>query len=501
MFSQGAAQPRSAFSLLFGTPFDPGPLERLVDAFRRTRPEPGRAGPEVRETPCGGGPNEPAPGEAQLGRFRAQARRAARGTVYYRGLFAGLGLDPAHLSYEQISRIPLTTNDALRARPDDFVLRAASPILRVATTGTTRTPTLIHFSHDELRSYKTLGAKSLLSRGLVGPRDVVQISTSSRAVLGNACFAGACELAGALVHQAGMVSAEHTLSLLTRRRPVDGKRDRVSVLSVYPSHLGEVIELGQRLGLGPADFGLHAIFTGGELVTAGLKARARRLFGDVWILEGYGMTETWPVAGVPCPEGHLHFEPSQALVEVLDFETGRPAGPGRLGTLVVTPFAPYRQTTILLRYDTGDVVRTLVAPPDCALRHLPATGQMLGKLELSVRHDGGWTFPRDVIEALEALDAVPLPARFGFWSVPGGGAVEVVTRRGDEPATRRTIERSLGERGVPVRQLRLLTRQSDLRRPFPRRADLRERPFGQPADDGAPGPHPSSAVVLALVSA
>jgi len=50
-------------------------------------------------------------------------------------------------------------------------------------------------------------------------------------------------------------------------------------------------------------------------------------------------------------------------------------------------------------------------------------------VRLAVRHEeGGWTFPRDVLEALEACEEVPLPARHGFWAVPGSVAVEVVIR-------------------------------------------------------------------------
>jgi hypothetical protein len=61
---------------------------------------------------------------------------------------------------------------------------------------------------------------SLLVGGLVGEEDVVQISTSARASLGNACFGGACARIGALVHQVGLVSAAHTLVADVRIFPV-----------------------------------------------------------------------------------------------------------------------------------------------------------------------------------------------------------------------------------------------------------------------------------------
>ncbi|HEX6510458.1 MAG TPA: hypothetical protein VF221_22750, partial [Chloroflexota bacterium] len=122
----------------------------------------------------------------------------------------------------------------------------------------------------------------------------------------------------------------------------------------------------------------------------------------------------------------------------------------------------------------------------CDLRTMQATTNTLGKLRLSVRHDGGWTYPRDILEALEATDEVPLPARYGFWAVPGGVAVDVVARN-TGPALRGGIQRQLEERGVPVREIHLLEHESRLSHPIPLRCDLREVSF-------APSPEPARAV-------
>jgi acyl-CoA synthetase (AMP-forming)/AMP-acid ligase II len=255
-------------------------------------------------------------------------------------------------------------------------------------------------------------------------------------------------------------------------------------MSTYASYLGELVECGLQHGYGPADFGLERIAVGGELVSEALKERALRLFGPVEVHDDYGMTETWPCQGQSCSEGHLHFDPSSGMVEVADPETGAPARPGRVGTLVVTPLPPYREVTILLRYDTQDVARRSEGPLTCNLRNLPATGPMLGKLSMATRHEGGWTFARDVLEALEGAEEVPLPARYGFWAVPGGVAVEAVARRGNEPRVRRAIETRLEERGVPVREMNLVEHRGELQRPLPLRCDLKESAFGVPGDSG-----------------
>jgi hypothetical protein len=267
--------------------------------------------------------------------------------------------------------------------------------------------------------------------------------------------------------------------LLSEPRYLPGKKPRTSFLSTYPSYLGALVECGLRLGYRPTDFGLERISLGGEIVTEGLKMRSQQLFGPVQFLEGYGMTEIWPLGGCLCEEHHLHFEVSQGLLEVLNHETATAALPGEMGTIVATPFPPYRETTILLRYDTQDLVRAVAEPLTCRLRHMPATSKLLGKLNLSVRHKQGWTCPREVAEALEAVEEVPLPARYGFWAVKGGVAVEVVTRTAT-PGVHRKIEASLETWGVPLRPLHLVEDHRLLQHPMPLRGDLREQMFDVP---------------------
>jgi phenylacetate-coenzyme A ligase PaaK-like adenylate-forming protein len=479
MIETTLAQLRFAYSLLAGKPFALWSLDWLLEGVRDTRREFGAVGSEAAELVEGPALDDATRREVQLRRFRGQAVRGARETVYYKRLFAGLGLDPARLRYEDILTIPVTRKEALRNEPDSFVRQGARPAFRTTTTGTTGRPTSVCFSEHEIRVTAALTAINLLMRGHVKSEDIVQISASSRATLGNTCFARACERIGALWYQAGLVEPALALALLAEAHQVPGKKPRASFLSVYPSYLGELVEFGLAAGYRPADFGLERISTGGEIVTEGLKARARRLFGPVEFLEGYAMTETWPLGATRCPDGHLHSEISHGQVEVLDPETGAAAGPGQPGTIVATPFAPYRDATVVLRFDTQDVVRTLDRPLTCSLRHLPATSNLLGKLGLSILHEQGWTFPRDVLEPLESLDDVPLPARCGFWAARGGVGVEVVVRQ-STPRVRSAIEQRLEAHGVPLRALHLVDDPSALRYPLPLRCDLRETSFGAP---------------------
>ena len=430
-------------------------LERIIAALRAPEPDIDRLAEVTRDLLEGPLLYHASRRRLHLQRFREIAERARRQTDYYHDLFPRLGLDPATLRYEDIARLPTTPKEAVRDDPDAFVSHRARPFLRATTTGTTGTPTSICFSASELRLYAALAAIPTFFTHDLEPSDLVQISTSARGLLGNVCLVGACAQVGAVASLAGVVEPAPVLAQLCERHHLAGKKARTSVLSTYPSYLGQLVEYGLAHHYQPADFGLERISVGGEIVTAGLKTRAAQLFGPVRFIEGLGMTEIWPVGGRRCEEGHLHFGGALGLVEVQPLSGSRSLEAGEVGTLIVTPFAPYRETTLLLRYATEDTVRMLPPGRACSLCHLPATSNLLGKRRLAVRHDQGWTFPRQVQEALEAIEAIPLPARCGFWAVPGGVAVEVRCRA-KTPALEEQITDSLHAWGVPVQALHLV---------------------------------------------
>jgi phenylacetate-coenzyme A ligase PaaK-like adenylate-forming protein len=491
MFVTALALLRFAASLIFGVSFSRWALDKLVDALCETHREFGMIGAEGTEMLQGPTLTLEEQQETHLRLFRTQAQRAAQETPYYQHLFAELQLDLARLTYADIARIPITLKDAVRLHPAAFVRNSTQPAFRTTTTGTTGKPTSICFSAEEMHSYTSLATIGLLARGEVTPEDVVQISTSARATLSNTCLSRACERIGAIWYQTGLVEPAQALAYLVEQHALPGKKHQVSYFVTYPSYLGQVVECGLAAGYGPADFGVERISVGGELVSNGLKGRAQQLFGPVLFSEGYAMTETWPTVASLCEQGHLHFEISQAMWEVIEPESKQPAQPGEAGMLVVTPLPPYRMTTLLLRYNTEDLVRVLTMPLTCSQRHLPATSNLLGKLKLAVRHEQGWTYPRDVVEALEAVEEVPLPARWGYWAVPGGVAVEVVARS-DSRATQRKIEAALQAQGVPLQTLHLVRNPQRLQHPFPLRCDLRELDFTPPK---LPVPPPKAQLV------
>jgi phenylacetate-CoA ligase len=476
MFETAFAQLRYAASVLFAIPFDLRALDRLVEGVLETQREFGTLGADSAEFLGGPELDEESRREIQLRRFRTQALRAANETGYYNPQFEHLGIDPARLTYDDILRIPITPKESLRNDPDAFVRRSSQPAFRTTTTGTTGKPTSVYFTAREIQATSLLTAITFLQSGQITPEDIVQISTSSRATLGNTCFSQACQRIGAVWYQTGLVDPAHALMLLSEEHYLPGKKPRASFLNTYASYLGELVEYGLGHGYRPENFGLQRISVGGEIVTAGIKSRCQKLFGPVEFIQGYAMTETWPFSGTRCTQGHLHFEPSQGLMEVLDPDTSQPASPGQIGTIVATPFAPYREASVVLRYDTEDLVKAIAGPLTCNLKHWPATSDLLGKLRLSVRGPDSWIYPRQIREAVEAIEEIPLPARCGFWAVPGGVAVEVFVRQAND-ALYQKLGQCLEKQSVPVQELRLVEDPGQLQHPLPLRSDLREAQF------------------------
>jgi phenylacetate-coenzyme A ligase PaaK-like adenylate-forming protein len=133
---------------------------------------------------------------------------------------------------------------------------------------------------------------------------------------------------------------------------------------------------------------------------------------------------------------------------VVDLVGEAPAQPGELGTLVVTPYYPYRECMPVFRYDTRDVVRRLDgSPPTCELAAVPAVSRILGKATGLLPTDTGTVTPRDLVEVLEDLPGAQWPARFAAVAADGRIRVTVPASHAGDADTRE-IEARLGARGI-----------------------------------------------------
>jgi phenylacetate-CoA ligase len=101
-------------------------------------------------------------------------------------------------------------------------------------------------------------------------------------------------------------------------------------------------------------------------------------------LQGYGTADQGCLAYECTEKGGWHVHP-EAIIEVLDLETGLEAAPGQPGELVATVFD---ETFPLVRYATGDIV-ALAPPAACACgRTTPKLAGLLGRIGDAVKVKG-----------------------------------------------------------------------------------------------------------------
>ncbi len=405
MFETGIRQFRMAIGMIRGRRLDTRNLGRLVDDALATIAEFGEPGADAQQLIDGplADPGERA--EFVKHALRRTARRLAVHSPFYARQFAA-HVQPGKLDAAALRAIPVTTKQDLTERPGDFLCTDAEAVLTTRTTGTTGRPAEIRLSRYELELWAALSALSAVLRDELRPGDVMQVNMSSRATVGMHLTAAICRLAGAVCRPLGIVSPDEALDSLA-----DGGTTQ---LSAPPSYLAELVMAARRAGCRPGDFQLRRIVAGGEILSPSLAQAACQTFGVPHVDDSFSMTEVIPVTGRTCSHAHLHHDLNTGLTELLDLRTGEPAAPGALGTVVITPYFPYRDCMPVFRYDTRDVARCLPDEPlTCELAGIPAMSQVLGKSDHLLQLDTGDVItPRQLIHAIEALPTAPWPARY-----------------------------------------------------------------------------------------
>jgi phenylacetate-CoA ligase len=406
MFETGVRQFRLALGMAQGRRLSPRNVERLIDDLLATLAEFGEAGADATELVDGPMTNPQDRLEITNNSLRRTAVRLAAQSPFYARHFRSAQIDPAKLDVAGLRAVPATVKADLIERSGDFRCTDVAPYLATRTTGTTGRPAEVWLSRYEMELWPAFGALAAVLRGELRPGDVEQVNLSSRSVVANHLAAAGCRLAGAGCRPLGIVSPEAALDNLAE--------GGATILLTVPSYLAELVAAARRAGLNADTFRLRRLVVGGEVLSASLARAAIQTFGVPLVEDPYSMTEIVPVTGRPCSQGHMHHDLNVGLTELVDLDTGEPAAPGALGTLVITPFFPYRDCTPVFRYDTRDVARCLPDTPlRCELAGVPATSQILGKADHLLRIPGGEVVTsRQLIEAIESLPAEPWPARY-----------------------------------------------------------------------------------------
>jgi phenylacetate-CoA ligase len=262
----------------------------------------------------------------------ARAPRARR-------ILEGAGLGPASVrGLEDLLAIPVTRKDSLPAaqaeEPPFAGLTAVDPgqLARIfMSPGPIYDP---QGAHEDFWRFRHALAAAGFRAG-----DVAHNSASYHLTpLGFMLDAGARAL-GCAVIPAGVGQAELQVKVAAHLR--------ATAYLGLPSFLHALLTKARELGT-PLSF--EAAFVIAEMLPESLRSEIQEGFG-VRVLQGYGTADLGCLA-YECPEkGGWHVHP-EAIVEVLDLETGKPAGPGQPGEVVGTLFDVAYP---LLRFGTGDL--------------------------------------------------------------------------------------------------------------------------------------------------
>src|SRR5688572_26520771 len=110
-------------SRVLGLPYSHAALRVILDALLAARNGHGPRKPDGSDLLKSPKLDDATLQEVLLRRLRMVASRAAQQTAYYSALFSKLGIDPDRLTWDDMSRIPVTPKSAVRERPYDFMAR------------------------------------------------------------------------------------------------------------------------------------------------------------------------------------------------------------------------------------------------------------------------------------------------------------------------------------------------------------------------------------------
>lgn len=165
-----------------------------------------------------------------------------------------------------------------------------------------------------------------------------------------------------------------------------------------PSFLNALLVKAREMG---ATLGFETAFVVAEMLPESLRAQFEEEHG-IRTLQGYGTADLGCMA-YECPEkGGWHVHP-EVLVEVVDLETGKPAGPGQPGEVVGTLFDV---SYPLLRFGTGDL--SILGPEErCACgRTTPKLQGLLGRVGDGVKVRGMFVRAGQIAEVTKRFPEV-----------------------------------------------------------------------------------------------
>ena len=335
--------------------------------------------------------------QTQVERLRWTITQASR-APFYRERFAEAGVTPESITCpEDIKKIPFTTKENLREQyPDNMNTVPRSQIVRMhSSSGTTGTPTVIHFTQGDLDRWTNLVARCLHIIGL-RPGHAFQNMAGYGLFTAGFGLHYAAERLGCMTIPSGTGNTNLQIKIMQ-----DFKTDAAAILPGYALHLGATLE---KMGISPDDLALSIVMTGAEPHSGESRQRIEELLG-VKVYNAYGLSEmSGPGVGFEClQQSGLHLADDAFLTEIIDPITHEPVPDGEIGELVMTTLT--REAMPILRYHTRDLTRFITGECACGRKHR-RIDRILGRVDDMLIIKGTNIYPMQVEEVLMTFPEV-----------------------------------------------------------------------------------------------
>jgi phenylacetate-CoA ligase len=230
------------------------------------------------------------------------------------------------------------------------------------------------------------------------PGEIFMLLGPVDGLLGPAVGAEAWRMLGSIPVLAGLWDTHTKVRMIEELRP--------AVIAGAASYLVHLSEVAAEMGVDLSACGLRGVTSFGEPGAAveATHETFRRRFGVEQIVDGYGLTEVWPLGG-NCPlSPTLHVVEDCVAVECVDPDTGEPLPEGETGEIVFTNLVG--DTQPLLRYRTRDIGRLIVSTPCECGATVARIARIEGRADDMIWYRGANFFPSAVEEIVRRQEGV-----------------------------------------------------------------------------------------------
>jgi phenylacetate-CoA ligase len=341
-------------------------------------------------------------GRLQDERLRAMVRYVHARSGFWRRKLAEAGVDPAEVGgVADLPRLPLLTRaelDAEQAEHPPFGDYTCSPRETWMGVFTTSGTSGRKLKRVVSRRDWQLMLDRFKRMPPPPPGEIFMLLGPVDGLLGPAVGVEAWRMRGSIPVLAGLWDTRTKVRMIEELRP-----GAIAGAASYLVHLSEV---AAEMGVDLSACGLRGVTSFGEPGAAveATQEALRDRYGVEHIVDGYGLTEVWPMGG-NCPlSPALHIAEDIVAVECVDPDTGEPLAEGETGEIVFTNLVG--DTQPLLRYRTRDIGRLIVATPCECGSTVTRIARIEGRTDDMIWYRGANFFPSAVEEVVRRLEGL-----------------------------------------------------------------------------------------------